>query len=295
MSEFVPDDLAKAYIGLRDVGISLQRDGVEVVRIAESGIANTRAVWSVYKAGKLLAKEQPKYGTILDGITSTGQSTLVQINDSIEQFRNAGMMLVPAMFTASYAVTSSNVAIQQFAQNIDTVAYSPQPEIKAVLLEGALKKAFTDAQLESLLESFNKSYVERRRGAWQTFYSSSDDALAQASHSMRDILAGIVARDAANNFVEPCGWYQAKLASGKKKKVEMDDRVRYLLFGPADQGIDDPMLKVIETEVREYVDDDGALKKTAHGSKSFTREEIKLSMDRIEELLFLILKRAYGK
>jgi hypothetical protein len=45
-----------------------------------------------------------------------------------------------------------------------------------------------------------------RKGAWDTFHSTSKDALSQAANSMRDILRTVTAKLASNERVQNCSW-----------------------------------------------------------------------------------------
>ena len=129
----------------------------------------------------------------------------------------------------------------------------------------------------------------RRRGAWDAFYSSSEDALAQAAHSMRDILASLVSQMGSNELVSESAWFDGS------EKPTLSDRVRLLLFGPSERHVESSELAAATAEISEFVTEDGQLKKVAHGSKSFSRERTKVSMEKTEELLYLIVSRLTAK
>jgi hypothetical protein len=171
------------------------------------------------------------------------------------------------------------------------------PECKDLVVHAwpasGLTRSFTESELDAYLDKFDRDLPRRRQGAWQTYYSVSSDAVAQASHSMRDILAKIIAKEAANERIETCSWYKTRKSREPNTKPKIGDRVRFLLFGPNEQEFDQTKMSEIEKSVTLYVNDDGTLKSIAHGSSSYNKEEAKLSMQNIEELLYLILKRLY--
>ena len=198
-----------------------------------------------------------------------------------------------SVLTATYATSSNNVAAGTVAETI----FGLVPECKALVIHAwparGLTRSFTEVELDAYLEKFDRDLPRRRQGAWQAYYSVSSDAVAQASHSMRDILAKIIAREAANDKIEICSWYKERKLRDPDTKLSIKDRVRFLLFGPNEQGFDQTKMSEIEKAVSLYVNDDGTLKKIAHGSSSFSKNEARVSMQNVEELLYLILRRLY--
>jgi hypothetical protein len=63
------------------------------------------------------------------------------------------------------------------------------------------------------------------------------------------------------------------------------------LFGPFNRHVEFSEIAAATAEISEFVTEDGQLKKVAHGSKSFSRERTKVSMEKTEELLYLVLSR----
>ncbi len=97
-----------------------------------------------------------------------------------------------------------------------------------LLSKETLHRPFSGDELDALLRTFRKDLPERRRCAWDAFYSSSEDALTQAAHSMRIILASIIAELGSNERVQACAWFD------HSKKPTISDRVRLLMYGPED-------------------------------------------------------------
>src|SRR5438067_4081237 len=279
------DDLAHEFSQLRDHGHRLQKQGQFIVKIAESGASNIANYSTLYSEASAVLPETPDVKKAFYDFTKSGEFVVSQLKSANQNLNFAVNNLSEGLFPALTGVTFSNIA----AQNLLECAIDNAPEEKRFifqsLAEQPLKKPYSTQELDALLDRFRSGLSARRRGAWDAFYSASDDALAQAAHSMRDILASLVSQMGSNELVSACAWF------GGSKKPTLSDRVRLLLFGPAERHIESVEIAAATAEISEFVTDDGQLKKVAHGSKSFSRERTKVSMDKTEELLYLILSR----
>jgi len=79
-------------------------------------------------------------------------------------------------------------------------------EIFVELAKKTLQRSFSSEELRYPSRSVREVCQKRRRRAWDTFDSPSEDALAQAAHSMRDILGLIIAKLGSNERVKACDW-----------------------------------------------------------------------------------------
>jgi hypothetical protein len=94
----------------------------------------------------------------------------------------------------------------------------------------------------------------------------------------------LVAELGSNERVRACVWFD------QSKQPALSDRVRLLLYGSEDNPQPDDA-NFFAAQLSEYVSEDGNLKKVAHGSQQLNRERVRLGMEKIEELLYLILSR----
>lgn len=278
---------------LRQKGNDLQKKGLQLVKIAESGLANVAPITTFGVAISRLADEKPELKKLVSAFYESehyAATILKQANDSLDASQSG---LSSSVYTTLSAVTGSNVSAGTIAEQIMAIVPERTDVIIKVWPPKGLERGFSDEEMDTCLAKFDETLPVRRRGAWQTFDSVSEDAVAQASHTMRDILAKIIAKDASNEKLEASKWYQALQKEKADFKPSMKERVRLLMYGPEEVGLDQNKIDEIERAVGQYVNDDGTLKKVAHGSKSFSKEQAKLSMKKIEELLYLILKRLY--
>lgn len=285
------EKLNAQFAELRQHGYDLQAKGVNLVKFAESGSSNVAVYSSLLEASAPFATTDSALQLKITSLVESGHhvtQTLAKTNENLRQAQvNIGALIVQPLA----GVTFSNIAAREVVSHIVAIAPEEQKQVFVDMSEKRLTMPFSGEELDAVLHRFREDLPRRRAGAWDAFHSVSADALAQASHSMRDILATIIAKKADNKAIEQCVWFDKRKQEQPDTKPNISDRIRFLLFGPSDQKFDDAELGIATRAVSEYVDDDGALKKTAHGSNKFTRSEIKLSLEKIEELLYLVLKR----
>ncbi len=87
---------------------------------------------------------------------------------------------------------------------------------------------YNTAELSDLLNSVDSSLEDKRIGAWVTFKGTSPDKIAQASHSMREVLRQLLDILAPDEDVKEAPWYSEPSES---PKVIRKMRVRYILSG----------------------------------------------------------------
>lgn len=276
---------------LKKHGYDLQAKGVDLVKFAESGSSNVAIYSSLYSASVGLAKEDKAFQQKLTYFAASGCSTTQTLARTNESLRQTHVVLDALIGQPLAGITFSNIAAREVAEHAITIAPKEQRAVFADLSKKCLSMPFSVEELDAMLRRFHEDLPRRRTGAWDAFHSVSADALAQASHTMRDILALIIAKKADNKTIEQCVWYAERKNKQPETKPNISDRIRFLLFGSSNQKIDEAELGIAASAVSEYVEDDGDLKKTAHGSNAFTRDQIKSSMEKIEELLYLIMKR----
>lgn len=82
------------------------------------------------------------------------------------------------------------------------------------------------ANLSDLLNAVDPYFENKRIGAWVTFKGDSPDKIAQATHSMREVLSQLLEKLAPDKNVIEASWY---IEPTKGQKVTRKMRVRYIL------------------------------------------------------------------
>jgi RNA-directed DNA polymerase len=97
--------------------------------------------------------------------------------------------------------------------------------------------------LSHLLSSVDPLLEEKRLGAWMTFKGSSTDRIAQATHSMRELLRQLLDKLAPDEDVKRASWYSKPT---EDPEVTKRMRVRYILSG-YDSTINKKMVDFIDS------------------------------------------------
>ncbi len=273
---------------LRAHGYALQESGQEFVKIAESGVANIPIYAKAYTTTRENLSGSPGIQDSLEVFRTSGDLAISDLHSANQNLEAAQKNMYVSCISALSGLTTSNIAMQNLVDYAVKVAPTEKKAVFVELAEAKIERSFTHEDLDGLLGDFRKDLPKRRQGAWDAFYSSSKDAIAQAAHSMRDVLACIIAELGSNKHVEACTWFD------RSTKPTLSDRVHLLLYGD-DGKIDPRQVAFYASQVSEYVSEDGNLKKIAHGSQELGRESIRLGMQKIEELLYLMLSRRKSK
>jgi hypothetical protein len=287
------ESLKDAYGQLKKEGEALQKEGLKVVRVADSGLSNVAAVQSLIITFSNLSAPEGKVGEFVDLFSQTGKYTLDLVNQANFGLSKGRDQVDLGVSLAESAVTMSSLSAGTSVFQMIQAVPESEEDLMVAWKAHEPARGFADEELDSYLERFDSELPRRRKGAWTTFDSVSEDAVAQASHTMRDILAKVIAKEASNEKIYGCSWYLERKNRLPETKPVIEDRIRFLLYGQNDAGFDAVELENIKKGVSQYVSDDGTLKKIAHGSVRYEKEAAKLSMQKIEELLFLVLKRLY--
>ena len=83
--------------------------------------------------------------------------------------------------------------------------------------------------LEDLLQEVDPILVEKRRGAWEAFYSTSSDRLSQATHSMREVIRLFLDNLAPEEKIKATSWYKPDKSA--KSGITRKHRIRFALGG----------------------------------------------------------------
>ena len=247
-------------------GKSLQEKGHQIVKYSEQGLANVTFIQTHYT----------------DFDTTLPEYSL--ITNTFDFFINSYPSISADLYTAS-AITekSSNLvatgsllgtsAMNIYASMAPTLDLSSPPFSHIVIQE----------ELDNYLKMIDPKLVERRKGAWDAFYSISQDNYAQASHTMRDIFAKIISKYASNELVTKAAWWTP--APNTKAGVSQEQRLSYLLNGPNALSTEPSLLRLVQIGFKS----DKLLKSIAHG-KNPLKESIEAAMHSIESFMLAIFK-----
>ena len=170
--------------------------------MAESGLSNVSSMQVNCETCNSRSKQNLAVNPLMQSLAMTGNYSLELVSLANDSISKTAQLLDSALFKAGLAVSHSNVGSSATVERIMILSPEAGNEIIRAWPADGLRQSFTDTELDDLLETFDSHPPHRRQGAWQTFYSPSSDAIAQTSHSMRDILAKIIAKEATNAHVE---------------------------------------------------------------------------------------------
>jgi RNA-directed DNA polymerase len=144
----------------------------------------------------------------------------------------------------------------------------------------------TRAKLSDLLNTIDPYYENKRTGAWVTFKGDSPDRIAQATHSMREVLNQLLEKLAPDEQVIKAPWYAVQT---KGPKVTRKMRVRYILSDesqPASKSTVNFIDSLANTTDEMY----GQLSKEAHKHGENIESTAEIYLHACELLLILILQ-----
>lgn len=279
------------YEALEKVGRNLQEKGATIVEIAVIG----------KKQAIFFERELPKffeismdYPQILNDLPTDDNwiTRAIDVTDkALKNSQNAESILSEVTLTVSTsASTISTAGIAAISGEIKLELNYPKVDFRniydlqdpQIFLDNIGKKEIAD-----MLASYDPDLEEKRKGAWQTFYSASSDRLSQAANTMRDLIRLFISKYASNDDVKKASWWEND--PNTKDGVSLKQRIRFLI-NEGKSNADFEELKFIEGQVNRFENDFKSLNSIAHGSK---RKEtaVEASMKSIEQLLLLILQQ----
>ncbi len=141
------------------------------------------------------------------------------------------------------------------------------------------------ANLSDLLNAIDPYFENKRTGAWVTFTGDSPDKIAQATHSMREVLNQLLEKLAPDDDTIKALWY---IKTTEDQKVTRKMRVRYILSGesqPASKSTVNFIEKVANAADETYDN----LSKEAHKRGENTESTAEIYLRICELLIMLIL------
>jgi RNA-directed DNA polymerase len=141
------------------------------------------------------------------------------------------------------------------------------------------------AKLTPLLSEIDQYFENKRLGAWVTFNGTSPDRIAQATHSMREVLSQLLSRLAPDDVVTKAQWYVEPTAGAK---VTRKMRVRCILSTktqPASKSTVEFIESLADITEQTY----GQLSKEAHKHGTNAAAQAEVCLHTCELVLLLIL------
>jgi hypothetical protein len=277
------DGLLYQFDRLDKSASALQNQGNQVARIAHSGKENLARCEEAFQVASNFSGAFPAVQEQMDQLVRSLGLQLSSIEAANFQLNNALQGVHVAGIEALTGVTVADIAAQSLIKTMIEEAPDDQKAAVTELTKNPFEHPFSEQQLDNLLGKFRSDLPNLRGSAWFAFYSPSDRALQDAAYNMRDILSAIIGREASNERVQACSWFDSS-----KKKPEVPDRIRLLVFGstmnPTGDKLDD-----MNAQIRRYQQLHEDLNNTAHGSKRLNKEQVRLALHATEELLHLIL------
>jgi hypothetical protein len=279
-------ELENQYNNIEEQGYSLQDKGQMIVKDSIKGKKSCNYLIDNLPNFILLSEKHPEMKNFL---VELELKTEYELNES----RQIGKMLADTTKHLNFLVCSTSST--SVSTSTDTmIGISSFNILKSKDPEISIKKPdFIDTEefekeLDFELDKIDLSLSKRRRGAWETLYSSSQDKIPQAAHSIRDIFSHIISKYASNADVKKADWWKEDRQA--KDGVSLRQRIRILLFGPKETIVNDNEIKVIEMNVNVCFHDDKFLKNIAHGSKKGNIDVVASKMRAMEGALLHILK-----
>lgn len=139
--------------------------------------------------------------------------------------------------------------------------------------------------IEALLNGIDPELERKRRGAWQTFYSTSQDRISQAIYSMREVLRLLLDILAPENKIPKAPWYKKPT---KDPPITRKMRVRYALGGVKDEVSEstfDLIVSLADTVEKTY----SKLSAEAHCQNEVTEAKTEAYLKSCEAVILLLL------
>ena len=279
-------ELHSQYKDFEEEGYSLQKKGQILVKKGVQGKKSCEYLLDTLSIFQENSESEPTLEIFLSDLDI---KTEYELNEN----RQIGESLARSSIDLNFIV--SNISSTALSTSTDSIIasnsidllkiYNPKIDIEEPYF---LDIKELEDELDNELNEIDKSLSKRRKGAWDTLYSSSDDKLAQAAHTMRDIFSNIISLFASNEAVKNSDWWEEALNT--KEGVSLRQRIRYLLFGPKENIVNDSEIRVIEINVNNCFNDDRFLKEIAHGSKKATQELVESKLLSMESTILQILK-----
>lgn len=274
---YFPDELKEARERLRNVSRSAQEQSRGLTYLSE------RADHGVLYLDWLEKEGFPNVqGSSTSYSTASGTAFNNYLTEAAESLARSEIELSSASSSIQVVVSGSSTLATGLVSEIFTavpVGKDP-PELHLPVTD----RGSLEATLDNSLTSFTgvEDLAQRRRGAWQTFYSGGEDRLAQAAHSIREILTTLLDDFSPNNAVMAAPWWTP--VKDTHDGVSKAQKLQYFII-----GVGDPSTIVgfgeVERQVAEAGKVHGSNIKFAHHRMSASEEAVRTEMTAMEDVI----------
>ena len=214
----------------------------------------------------------------------------------------AGIANIPALKIAREALSKYNFThiakIMQATQGMERfigqsqipLAYEQLLANAPIINIGSIRdigvSTLEETTITRLLDSIDPELERKRRGAWQTFNSDSEDRCSQAIHSMREVFRQLLDKLAPEEDVANAEWYRKPRDA---PYVTRKMRIRYSIGGPVDRELSESTLKLIESLWHSADTMYEKLSKEAHKTNTTPTTEAEAYLKACESIILLIL------
>lgn len=277
-----PDELKEArdrLRGLSQAARDLARESGLVSERADRGIAYLD--WMEEEAFPHLPSSSTSYATA-SGVEYNHQLGQAAVNLS------AGLA----------EVSSASSQIQMVVAGSSTLATSIVSEIFTLVPSGQeppdlgfpqIPRGTTEATLDRSLSTItgNEELSQRRRGAWQAFHTGGSDDLAQATHSMREILTSLLDQFSPNSAVKNAPWWT--LVPETRDGVSKVQKLKYFIIGVGDPSSIPGFLEV-ERQVSSALEVHRTNINIAHHFVNVSKEVVRTELTALEDVMENLLE-----
>jgi len=170
--------------------------------------------------------------------------------------------------------------------NLQFLIRSASPALSMHTFRPTEVGAHVEANLSDLLNAIDPYFENKRNGAWVTFNGNSPDKIAQAAHSMREVLNQLLEKLAPDQNVIKASWY---IEPTKGQKVTRKMRVRHILSDES-QPASKSAVNFIESLSNTADEMYGQLSKEAHKRGKNIESTAVIYLHACELVLLLILQ-----
>jgi Predicted pPIWI-associating nuclease len=285
------DQAIQNFKRIEQAGYESQESGQQLVRFGKAGQEQAHFLSKEIPKYAVLAQQYPSLQTPYDSFKEWSAFVVKKSQEAVTNVGAGTNLLSSALSAASSAVTAGNTPTLNFLSGVYQIQGR---ESKNIIEVHRLQKPTdpiapdNEKELNERLARIDTDLLNRRRGAWDAFYSVSADRLSQAAHSLRDVLRSLISRWVSNDQVKKALWW--KPVPNTRDGVSTRQRIQLLLYGSSALPQNPVELSLIESEVSKFTDDNTFLNSIAHGGSSSSTSAGEFAMKSIDNLILLILR-----
>lgn len=264
-----PEEVARRLRGLASKAKEHAKDSADLAEVADHA-ADVVEWTQVHVVPFVVQGPSLGYADYLAGI-ERAENDLLGANWNVSSARS----YVQVVSSGTAAFASGSIA--------DRLVLAPQghPVFQLSIPEGdgAARRNRLAKKVEAVLPGYG--LPDRLDGAWTAFYGGSQDSLAQAAHSMREVLTALLDELAPVKAVRGAPWW--KEVPDTAQGVSKRQKIKFFLVG--DNDVDDLRVDAIDRLVDEAHRSHGAAVKAAHHSDAAGQVAVRNTLVAMEHVL----------